>query len=287
MPIDSNHGNGANGGNTGPRNDRADDVWRIFKVMSELVDGFDTMGRIGPGISVFGSARTRPDDPMYKKAQLCGQLLAKSGFSVITGGGPGIMEAANKGAFEAGGKSIGLNITLPMEQQPNPYQTHELTFRYFFVRKVMFVKYARAFICFPGGFGTMDEFFESMTLIQTVKIMPFPVICIGSSFWSGLVDWIRSTMLHEYQAISPQDMYRFYVTDDVSEAVDLVTKCFHETCWLGPAPTKVPDFAAHKSIEGTIEGVSPKGQSAGGVSSPPASMLRQLHKYPPEPPSSS
>ncbi len=276
MPVDFAH-------REPPPRDRSDDLWRIFKVMSEFVEGFETMGRIGPAVSVFGSARTPADHPMYEKAVECGRLLVKSGFSVITGGGPGIMEAANKGAFEAHGKSVGLNITLPMEQIPNPFQNHELTFRYFFVRKVMFVKYASAFICFPGGFGTMDEFFESLTLIQTVKVMPFPVICIGTEFWNGLADWIRKAMLVENQTISPEDMHRFYITDDVEEAVELVSKCFHETCWLGPPPEKVPDFAAEKTAEGTIEGVSPVGQSAGGVVSGTPEKRRQLKQYPPKP----
>src|SRR5690606_36265454 len=161
---------------------------------------------IEKAVSVFGSARTKPDDPDYKAAEECGRLLAKADFAVITGGGPGIMEAANKGAYEAGGKSIGLNITLPMEQKANPYQNIEIDFRYFFVRKVMFVKYATGFIIFPGGYGTLDEFLESMTLIQTMKVHPFPVVLIGHSFWDGLVDWMRSVLQEKYRTIGPRDL---------------------------------------------------------------------------------
>jgi uncharacterized protein (TIGR00730 family) len=208
-------------------------------------------------VSVFGSARTPKDSVHYQRAVECGRRLAESGFAVITGGGPGIMEAANKGAYEAGGHSIGLNITLPMEQKPNPYQTHTLTFRYFFVRKVMFVKYARGFIIFPGGFGTMDEFFESMTLIQTLKVDPFPVVLVGRSFWSGLVDWIRQTMLEEHHAISPDDLNLFHVTDDVAEAVSMINKCYEDRCWIRPVPPTVPDSATRTTAEGTRVGVAP------------------------------
>ena len=167
------------------------ETWRLFRILAEFVDGFEAMHDITRGVTVFGSSRTPCDDPFYHQAVECGRRLVENDFAVITGGGPGIMEAANKGAYEASGTSVGLNISLPTEQQPNRYQTHELTFRYFFVRKVMFVKYACGFIIFPGGFGTMDEFFESMTLMQTLKIQPFPVICIGTKFWGGLVDWMR------------------------------------------------------------------------------------------------
>ena len=196
--------------------------WRVLRIMGEFVEGFDTLANLGPAVSIFGSARTKPTDPMYRKAELCARLLAHHGIPVMTGGGPGIMEAANKGAFDAGGTSIGLNIALPMEQTPNDFQTHELSFNYFFCRKVMFVKYARGFIIFPGGFGTMDEFFESLTLVQTLKIAPFPVVCVGRDFWGGLVDWMR-TMLHQtYRTIDGDDLDLFVLTDDVEEAVDVV-----------------------------------------------------------------
>lgn len=238
--------------------DMSKETWRMFRIISEFVEGFETLSSIGDGVTVFGSARTPEGDPVYERAVECGKLLVDKGLSVITGGGPGIMEAANKGAYEADGTSVGLNITLPMEQSANPYQTHELTFRYFFVRKVMFVKYARAFIIFPGGFGTMDEFFESMTLIQTLKIKPFPVVCVGVDFWGGLVEWMKETMLQKYKAICEEDLERFYVTDDVGEAVDLVSKCIDEKCWLGPQPEEMPDFEANPTGEGTITGVEPQ-----------------------------
>jgi uncharacterized protein (TIGR00730 family) len=171
------------------------DLWRIFRVMAEFVEGFDELGSVGPAVSIFGSARTKPDDRYYKLAMATSSAIVKAGFAVITGGGGGIMEAANKGATEAGGKSIGLNIELPMEQIPNEYQNLSLHFRYFFCRKVMFLKYAHGFVVFPGGFGTMDEFFESLVLIQTLKQASFPVILMGSSYWSGLVNWMKEEML--------------------------------------------------------------------------------------------
>jgi uncharacterized protein (TIGR00730 family) len=196
--------------------------WRIFRIMSEFVEAIDTLARIGPAVSVFGSARTPATDRYYPLAVTCGEKLVEKGFAVITGGGPGIMEAANKGAHQKGGTSVGLNISLPMEQLPNTFQNVELDFRYFFVRKVMFVKYARGFIIFPGGFGTMDEFFESLTLMQTLKIAPFPVVLIGTEFWSGMLDWIRKTMDQEFKTISPEDFNMFHLTDSVDEAVDIV-----------------------------------------------------------------
>jgi uncharacterized protein (TIGR00730 family) len=229
--------------------------WRVLRIMSEFIDAFDTLSRIGPAVSVFGSARTPPHDRWYSAAVECGAKLVQRGFAVITGGGPGIMEAANKGAAEAAGTSVGLNITLPMEQMPNPYQNVELDFRYFFVRKVMFVKYARGFIIFPGGFGTMDEFFESLTLIQTLKVVPFPVVLIGCDFWRGLLDWIRQTMEHEYHTISPSDFNLFHVTDSVDEAVEIV---FETHIGKRKAAEELPRFAgeaAEPSGEGTRAGV--------------------------------
>jgi uncharacterized protein (TIGR00730 family) len=167
------------------------DTWRVFRIMGEFVEGFDELATLTRGVSIFGSARTSPDNPEYKAAQETAALLAKEGFAVITGGGPGIMEGANRGAFEAGGLSIGCNIELPFEQRPNPYQTRGLKFKYFFVRKMMFVKYSLGFIIFPGGFGTLDELFEALTLIQTQKISNFPVVLFGTAYWQGLLDWIR------------------------------------------------------------------------------------------------
>ena len=199
------------------------DPWRVFRIMGEFVEGFDELATLSRGIAIFGSARTKPDDPEYKAAQETAALLAAQGFAVITGGGPGIMEAANRGAFEAGGLSIGCNIELPFEQRPNAYQTRSLTFKYFFVRKMMFVKYSLAFIIFPGGFGTFDELFEALTLIQTRKIRNFPVVLFGSSYWKGLLDWFRAQVLPEGK-ISEHDMDMFHITDSPSEVVEIVVK---------------------------------------------------------------
>src|SRR3954467_15724690 len=171
------------------------DSWRIFRIMAEFVEGFESLAGIGPAVTMFGSARTRPDDPYYKAAEDTARRLAKAGFAVITGGGPGLMEAANKGAFEAGGMSVGCNIPLPQEQEGNRYQTIGLDFHYFYARKVMFVKYASAFICFPGGYGTFDEFFEVVTLVQTLKVEAFPIILYGSEYWEGLDRWLRDRVL--------------------------------------------------------------------------------------------
>ncbi len=207
------------------------ETWRMFRIMSEFVDGFEVMSQVGPAMAIFGSARTPESDPYYEAARLCGQKLVEKDFAVITGGGPGIMEAGNRGAMDADGTSIGLNIQLPHEQDPNPHQTHSIDFRYFFVRKVMFVKYAMGFVVFPGGFGTMDEFFESLTLIQTKKIHPFPVVCFGHDYWDGLIDWMKATLDEKYHCISPGDVDLFTVTDDVDEAVAMVTKNFDREHW--------------------------------------------------------
>jgi hypothetical protein len=210
------------------------EAWRMFRIMSEFVDGVETMTSVaerGPAVSVFGSARTPQDHWAYKSAVDVSKKLVQNEFAVITGGGPGIMEAGNRGAIEADGTSVGLNIVLPHEQKPNPYQNVSLNFRYFFVRKVMFVKYACGFVCYPGGFGTMDELMESLTLIQTLKIDPFPIVCIGHDFWDGLVDWIRKTMRDEYKTISPGDLDLFHVTDDIDEAVEIIDHHFDETMY--------------------------------------------------------
>ena len=199
------------------------DPWRVFRIMGEFVEGFDELATLSRGIAIFGSARTRPDDPDYKAAQETAALLAAQGFAVITGGGPGIMEAANRGAFEAGGSSIGCNIELPFEQRPNPYQTLSLTFKYFFVRKMMFVKYSLAFVIFPGGFGTFDELFEALTLIQTKKIRNFPVVLFGAKYWTGLLEWLRAEVLPDGK-ISEHDMNIFHVTDSPSEVVEIVVR---------------------------------------------------------------
>ncbi|MEJ5375708.1 MAG: TIGR00730 family Rossman fold protein [bacterium] len=201
------------------------DTWRMFRIMAEFVEGFEHLADISPAVSIFGSARVRPDAPEYQLTQRLAGLLVKRGYAVITGGGPGIMEAANKGAAEAGGQSVGLNIELPFEQRPNPYANLQLNFRYFFVRKVMFVKYAIAYIVMPGGFGTVDELFEAVTLIQTNKIKPFPVVLMVKSYWEGLMRWIRETMLAEGKICS-KDLDLLHLSDDPEEVVEIVER-FH------------------------------------------------------------
>jgi uncharacterized protein (TIGR00730 family) len=191
--------------------------------MGEFVEGFDELATITRGVSIFGSARTPPDHPQYKAAEETAALLARAGFAVITGGGPGIMEAANRGAFEAGGLSIGCNIELPFEQKGNAYQTRSMTFKYFFVRKTMFVKYSTAFIIFPGGFGTLDELFEALTLIQTRKIRNFPVILFGTSYWQGMMDWLKGIMMEEGKIIE-SDLNLLYLTDSPAEVAEIVSK---------------------------------------------------------------
>ena len=200
-----------------------EESWRIFRIMAEFVDAIETLSKVKHAVSIFGSARTKPDDPYYAKAETVARLLAEKGFGVITGGGPGVMEAANKGAAEAGGQSVGMNIKLPMEQSPNPYANISIDNKYFFIRKVMFVKYAMAYVILPGGLGTLDELFEALTLIQTKRIKPFPVILMGSEYWKGLVDWLKKTMLRTGN-ISPEDLELFQVIDDPSEVVKHIQK---------------------------------------------------------------
>ena len=197
------------------------DPWRALRILSEFVEGFDAMASVTRGVAIFGSARTPPDSPFYAAAQETAALLTRAGFTVITGGGPGIMEAANRGAFEADGISIGCNIELPFEQAPNPYQTRSLKFKYFFVRKTMFVKYSNAFVIFPGGFGTLDELFEALTLIQTRKINDFPVILYGSEFWAGMHQWLKGTILAS-KYIGAEDRGLLHLTDSPSEVVDII-----------------------------------------------------------------
>ena len=199
------------------------DSWRMFRIMAEFVDGFEALAEFHPLVTIFGSSRAKNGDEIYQKAERIGQLLAENGFGVITGGGPGVMEAANKGAFSAGGKSIGLNIELPLEQKPNPYTNITLNFRYFFVRKVMFVKYAVAYIVLPGGFGTMDELLESITLIQTQKIKPFPVILVGSDYWRGFLDWIKEVVLKEGK-ISSAELDILQLIDEPEEIIRTIKK---------------------------------------------------------------
>lgn len=211
------------------------DSWQIFKIMAEFVDGFEKLAKIGPCVSIFGSARTHNDNPYYQCAVDCGRLLTEQGYGVISGGGPGIMEAANKGAYEAGGKSVGLNIELPFEQFHNKYIDRDklLEFDYFFIRKVMFMKYSQGFIILPGGFGTMDESFEAITLIQTGKIARFPIVFVGTDYWKGLFDWVEDKMLKGEKNISPDDLNLYRVVDTAEEAVEHIFR-FYDKYLLKP-----------------------------------------------------
>ena len=211
------------------------DPGRVFRIMSEFVEGFDTLAKVAPAISVFGSARARRGSCYYRMAERVGFQLARLGFAVITGGGPGIMEAANKGAAKAAGQSVGLNIVLPQEQKPNRYANIPLHFHYFFSRKVMFVKYCYGFIVFPGGYGTLDEFFEALTLIQTGRIHRFPVFLIGKKYWSGLVRWIRKTVLTE-NAVSAGDLRLFEISDDPDYVVHMIKAAYEDKSLLEPSP---------------------------------------------------
>ena len=224
-------------GEAHPSRDVTQDAWRVFRIMGEFVEGFDTLAKLGPAVSIFGSARTKPHDRYYKCAQETARLLAEEGFAVVTGGGPGIMEAANKGALEAGGESVGCNIELPFEQGMNAYVKTAINFRYFFVRKTMFVKYAEAFIIFPGGFGTMDELFEALTLIQTGKVRDFPVVLFGREYWQGLLDWLKQTMATDGK-ILPEDLNLLVVTDSPEEAVKVVVSCYDENCTRAEAKSE-------------------------------------------------
>jgi uncharacterized protein (TIGR00730 family) len=203
-----------------------DESWRVFRIMSEVVDGIETLSKLPSAVTFFGSARSKPEDRYYMLAKQLASELVGHGFAIITGGGPGIMEAANRGAIESGGISVGVNIELPFEQKPNPYTNVQLTFRYFFVRKVMFIKYAIGYVIFPGGFGTLDELFEALTLIQTDKIRPFPVVLFGSEYWSGMIDWMNKTMI-ENKMIRPEDLSIFTVTDSIPEVVKILRSLYH------------------------------------------------------------
>jgi uncharacterized protein (TIGR00730 family) len=203
-----------------------DESWRVFRIMSEFVDGIETLSKLPSAVTFFGSARSKPEDKYYMLAKQMASELVGQGFAIITGGGPGIMEAANRGAIEAGGISVGVNIELPFEQKPNPYTNVQLTFRYFFVRKVMFIKYAIGYVIFPGGFGTLDELFEALTLIQTDKIRPFPVVLFGSEYWSGMIDWLNKTMV-ENKMIKPEDISIFTITDSIPEVVRILRSLYH------------------------------------------------------------
>lgn len=214
---------------------RTNDSWAIFKIMAEFVNGYEAMGRIGPCVSIFGSARTMPEDHFYHLAEKIAFKISKAGYGVITGGGPGIMEAGNKGAHLGGGTSVGLNIELPFEQHFNPYidRDKNLNFDYFFVRKVMFVKYSQGFVVMPGGFGTLDEMFEAITLIQTKKVAKFPIILVGRDFWSGLIDWIKSVLVEKYGNVSPKDLDLIKIVDTEDEVVE-VLDTFYKKYTLSP-----------------------------------------------------
>lgn len=208
--------------------EKSHDSWSVFKIMGELVEGYEKLSQLGPCVSIFGSARTKPDNKFYKETVEISESIVKLGLGVITGGGPGIMEAANKGAQKAGGVSVGLNIDLPHEQMPNPFIDSDkvIDFDYFFVRKVMFVRYAQAFVVMPGGFGTLDEFFEAITLIQTNKIERFPVILYGSEFWSGCIEWIKNIVCKKFNNVSEDEMFLFEVVDSKNEIIEILKKFY-------------------------------------------------------------
>ncbi|HBY69365.1 MAG TPA: TIGR00730 family Rossman fold protein [Flavobacteriaceae bacterium] len=214
---------------------KTNDSWAIFKIMGEFVGGYEKLSKIGPCVSIFGSARTKPDHKYYKLAERIAEKITNNGYGVITGGGPGIMEAGNKGAHLAGGTSVGLNITLPFEQHDNPYidSDKSIDFDYFFVRKVMFVKYSQGFVVMPGGFGTLDEFFEALTLIQTHKIDKFPLILVGTKFWSGLWDWVKETLLEANNNVSPEDLELVHIVDHEDEVLDILNQ-FYDKYNLSP-----------------------------------------------------
>ena len=200
---------------------KGDESWRLFRILAEFTEGIDSLSGLGFAISIFGSARIKPDSPYYQQTVELANKLSKENFSIITGGGPGIMEAGNKGAHGEQGKSVGLNIVLPSEQHPNSFQNITLNYRYFFARKVMFVKHSMGYVCMPGGFGTLDEFFEALTLVQTDKIYPIPIVLFGSKFWQGLLNWIKEQPLQE-RLISPEDMDLMHITDDIDEVVNIM-----------------------------------------------------------------
>ena len=219
------------------------DPWRVLRIMGEYVHAFDALAEVGAAVTIFGSARTPETDPMYQAARDLAQRLSKAGFAIITGGGPGIMEAANRGAREAGGLSIGCNIELPHEQHGNAYVDVSVNFRYFFCRKTMFLKYAEGFVLFPGGFGTLDEMFEALTLIQTGKIHQFPVILFGTKFWQGLIDWMRDRVLGDGK-IEPKDLELFILTDSTEIACQAILDCYRNQCW---SPSKEEASAGHEA----------------------------------------
>jgi uncharacterized protein (TIGR00730 family) len=240
------------------------DTWRVMRIMGEFVNGFDTLATLGAAVTIFGSARVTEDDPMYWSAVEIGRSLAQEGFAIISGGGPGIMEAANRGAREGGGLSVGCNIELPFEQGTNAYVDVSVNFRYFFVRKTMFMKYAEGFVIFPGGFGTMDELFEALTLIQTGKVRNFPIILFGTKYWGGLINWIKETMLTE-KKISPDDLKLLIVTDSVDEACHHILDCYNNGCWESEASSEAAKIHAELLDDpGQLRPPNGNGSSNGG-----------------------
>jgi uncharacterized protein (TIGR00730 family) len=252
------------------------DPWRVFRIMGEFVEGFDNLARIGPAVTIFGSARTPVDHPEYAAARETARLLGEAGFGIITGGGPGVMEAANRGAKDADVLSIGCNIELPFEQGLNPYVDVAINFRYFFVRKTMFVKYAEAFVIFPGGFGTMDELFEALTLIQTGKVRDFPVVLFGSAYWKGLLDWMRNTLLAEGK-IAADDVDLMVVTDSPDEAVRTIVDCYENNCSLSGRPSR----RRQRERPGATEGVRASAKPASAEEAPasPANTPAEPEKH--------
>lgn len=253
----------------------AEETWRVFRIMAEFVEAFELLSGLGPAVSIFGSARTPRRSPWYRQARRLAGILAERNYAIITGGGPGIMEAANRGAAEAGGVSVGLNIALPQEQEANPYQNLRLDFHYFFCRKVMFMKYSVGLVCFPGGFGTMDEFFESMTLIQTGKIERFPVVLIGRSFWQPLRRWLDEVMCRREHNISPEDLELAHLTDDIHEAADLIDNNFraHAQRYAQPDIHEEARLQEHLRLtaEGTRLGALPRRAAPAGRDRKPRS----------------
>ncbi len=233
------------------------DTWRVLRIMGEFVEGFEELADLGPAVTLFGSARVRPDDPMYEAAVEVGRLLGEAGFTVITGGGPGAMEAGNRGPRKAGAPSVGLNVELPFEQHVNPYVDVEVDFRYFFVRKVMLVKYSRAFVIFPGGFGTMDELFEALTLIQTGKIRDFPIVLFDSSYWGGLLDWLRSTMIADGKA-TEADLGLMALADSPEEVLEIILASARE-----PREGASHEEEAREATRRALGGPRPPGQTRG------------------------
>jgi uncharacterized protein (TIGR00730 family) len=268
-----------------PEHDRTEftrsDTWRVLRIMGEFVNGFDTLANLGAAVTVFGSARVTEEDPYYWRAVELGQGLAEAGFAIVTGGGPGIMEAANRGARLAGGMSVGCNIELPFEQGTNAYVDVAVNFRYFFVRKMMFMKYSEAFVIFPGGFGTMDELFEALTLIQTGKVRNFPLILFGVEYWRGLVNWIKGVMLATHK-VSPDDLKLLIMTDSVEEACKRILDCYNDQCWETEASSEAANIYSQLHDE-PAELRPLNGGASNGLEQPPPDSRTSVSKQDPTP----